>query len=396
MIRTLAIGLTLFLTPAMTLITSVGWADGTVEGVWDVSTRFKGGSSAGAMRLSLDNDQINGISEPLDGNQFWPLTITGTATETGAKLNLFRKDRAVGQLSVSRVGGRLKGDGVLYGTPVEISAEKSDRETRSPTTHDYAPETYQLQYSSRAEPALRLVPGDRVRTTTLDNEGQDENLTWQGMPGNTLTGPFYIEGAMPGDTLVVHLNKVRLNRDSAKMQSRVINQKAVQSSHPQTPNGEGTLNWKLDGKNNVARVDDPDSALADLELPTKPMIGSIGVAPPLNTAFYAGDLWHHGGNLDYNKMTEGMTLYLPVFRAGAYLLFGDGHALQGDGEISGQGLETSLDVEFTVDLIESENLGCIWSEDADAIMVHGIDQSLDSALQMATTGMAKWLKKPTA
>jgi len=122
------------------------------------------------------------------------------------------------------------------------------------------------------------------------------------------------------------------------------------------------------------------------------MIGSIGVAPPLNTALYAGDLWVHGGHIDYRRMTEGTTPYPPVFRQGAYLSMGDGHALQGDGEISGQGLETSLNVEFEIGLIERENLGYIWSEDADFVMVHGIDRTLDSALQAATTGMSSWLK----
>jgi acetamidase/formamidase len=122
------------------------------------------------------------------------------------------------------------------------------------------------------------------------------------------------------------------------------------------------------------------------------MVGSIGVAPPLNMALYAGDAWIYGGNLDYNRVTSGTTLHFPVYRAGAHLFLGDGHAAQGDGEISGQGLETSLDVDFTVELVKGNAVGQLWSEDAESVMVHGFDNSLDAALQSATSGMARWLK----
>jgi acetamidase/formamidase len=97
--------------------------------------------------------------------------------------------------------------------------------------------------------------------------------------------------------------------------------------------------------------------------------------------------------MDYNRHVAGATIHFPVWRAGALLSLGDGHALQGDGEISGQGLETSLDVEFRVELIKNRSLGQVWSEDAESVMVSGVDNSLDLAFQMATTGMARWLKE---
>ncbi|MBA4010717.1 MAG: hypothetical protein C0481_02515 [Phenylobacterium sp.] len=110
------------------------------------------------------------------------------------------------------------------------------------------------------------------------------------------------------------------------------------------------------------------------------------VAAPIR-AIFAGDLGFHGGNLDYNRLTAGVTLYLPIFQQGALLSLGDGHALQGDGEISGQGLETSLEVE-----IKGKSLGYIWAEGDVEVMVSGIDNTLDSSLQMATSGMSLWLK----
>jgi acetamidase/formamidase len=240
---------------------------------------------------------------------------------------------------------------------------------------------------------LRIVPGDRVKTQTLDNEGKDALGQRKGMPGNTLTGPFFIEGAMPGDTLVVHLERVELNRDTAQMYSGTLDQKAVQGGYPQEPAKDWGRTWILDRQKGTARLQKPGERLAALELPLRPMIGSIGVAPPLNQAIFAGDVGFHGGNMDYRRHTAGATLYLPVWRAGALLSLGDGHALQGDGEISGQGLETSLDVQFRVELIKRKSLGQVWSEDADYVMVSGIDNGLDSSLQMATTGMARWLKE---
>jgi acetamidase/formamidase len=85
-----------------------------------------------------------------------------------------------------------------------------------------------------------------VRTSTLDNEGEDQALRPKAMPGNTLTGPFYVEGAMPGDTLVVRLERVALNRRTAKMYSGTLNQKAVEGGYAQTPAEGWGRTWVLD------------------------------------------------------------------------------------------------------------------------------------------------------
>jgi acetamidase/formamidase len=83
---------------------------------------------------------------------------------------------------------------------------------------------------------------------------------------------------------------------------------------------------------------------------------------------------------------------MPVYQAGALLTIGDGHALQADGEITGQGLETSMDVDFTVNLIRDQLLDQPWAETGDYIMVSGIGNSLDDALRLATAGISNWLK----
>jgi acetamidase/formamidase len=121
------------------------------------------------------------------------------------------------------------------------------------------------------------------------------------------------------------------------------------------------------------------------------MLGCIGVAPPREETLGSGHLGPFGGNMDFREMREGVTLYLPVFRPGALLYVGDAHAAQGDGELPGQGLETSMDVQFTVNVIENKSLGQPWVEDNDYVMVMGAGNSMDDALKQATTGMSRWL-----
>ena len=368
-------------------------AQQSVTGEWDVTATFANGSASGTMTLTIEQDEISGTSQPLDENQFFPLTVRGRLRGAGAELDMSYRERPVGRLDVAVENERLSGTGILYGVPVTITGVRPQRPPRAPTTHDFVPDRYQLQYSGRTAPVLRIAPGDRVRTTTLDNEGRDAAGRWRAMPGNTLTGPFYVEGAMPGDTLVVHLERVSLNRDTAEMYSGMLDQHAVQGGYQQEAAEGWGRTWLLDRRRGTARLQQPGSRLAGLEVELRPMIGSIGVAPPLNQALYAGDVWIHGGNMDYNRHVAGATIHFPVWRAGAFLYLGDGHALQGDGEISGQGLETSLDVQFRVELIRGRSLGQVWSEDAESVMVSGVDNSLDLAFQMATTGMARWLKE---
>lgn len=99
-----------------------------------------------------------------------------------------------------------------------------------------------------------------------------------------------------------------------------------------------------------------------------------------------------GPNMDYNQLGEGTTIYLPVFQDGALLFMGDGHAAQGDGELTGDALETSMDFEFTVDVIPEKSIGTPRAENNEYVMAIGIGGSLDQALQHATTEMARWLE----
>ena len=149
--------------------------------------------------------------------------------------------------------------------------------------------------------------------------------------------------------------------------------------------------WTLDLENGTAVPDQPSVKLEQFTIKLQPILGGVGVAPFWDQVSTMTDLGRWGGNLDYNQIREGTTLYLSVYQAGALLFIGDGHAAQGDGEITGQGLEISMDVEFTVDVIRGEYLDQPWAENDEYIMVSGIDGSLTTAMQAATSGLAKWL-----
>ena len=134
-----------------------------------------------------------------------------------------------------------------------------------------------------------------------------------------------------------------------------------------------------------------------LEYPAKPMLGCIGVAAPGEFAPTSSLSGPYGGNLDYNEIGEGVTVILPVYHPGALLFVGDGHALQGDGESLGTGIETSMDLEFSVEVRKSVTPSGPRVETAEELISIGSQpefaSSLDRALQLATTDMVRWLEQ---
>ncbi|MEO7158004.1 MAG: acetamidase/formamidase family protein, partial [Vicinamibacterales bacterium] len=215
--------------------------------------------------------------------------------------------------------------------------------------------------------------------------------------GNPQTGPFFVEGAMPGDTLAVHLYRVRTNRNWARSGSQVM-PTAIEPSHGANLKWTEGFNsrWAIDAAAGIARLEQPPDSLKDFTVPLRPMLGCIGVAPGGQSAVQTTDSWRFGGNMDYNQIVEGTTVYLPVNHPGALLFLGDGHAAQGDGELTGDALETSMDIEFSVDVIEQHekrNFGQPLAENSDYLISIGVGGSLDQALQMATSGMMKWLDR---
>jgi len=264
------------------------------------------------------------------------------------------------------------------------------------TTHHFAPTHYYTTIGSH-EPVLRIQPGDTVITTTVDARGQDVNAQQITAPGNPMTGPFYIEGAEPGDTLVVRLDKLTPNRTygwTARMLAANVVDPSYVPSLPWPIDGpKGPAKWHVDAEAWTATLVEPETKLGTLTLPLNPMVGCFGVAPAGGQAISTATSAEHGGNMDYNGFVEGVTVYFPVAAAGALFHIGDGHATQGDGEIVGTGIEISFDVQFTVDLLKGQRIGWPRGENEEYIFTCGNARPLDQCVQHATTEMVKWLQE---
>ena len=241
------------------------------------------------------------------------------------------------------------------------------------------------------DPILRLKPGAIVETKTFSKPGDYyEGGAW---PGEV--GPFHIDGAAPGDTLVVKILRLRPNRDIAVSRynpggiSGVAGDGRTRMLNDPLP--ARTFTWQIDRQRMVGILDLPSSASKRIEVPLKPMLGRVAVAPAGQEAF--GGLWpgDFGGNLDASDVREGVTVYLPVFHDGALFYFGDGHALQGDGEIIGSGLETTMDVTFQFDVIKGKRIRWPRGEDDQHIMVLGSVRPLIDALRIAYVELIEWL-----
>jgi acetamidase/formamidase len=153
--------------------------------------------------------------------------------------------------------------------------------------------------------------------------------------------------------------------------------------------------WDIDVKKKTVRLREPVSSKLKLEFPAQPMLGCVGLAPGGDFAPTSGPSGYYGGNLDYNLIGEGSYVTLPVSHPGALLFIGDGHALQADGEPTGTGVETSMDVEFTVEVRKKARVSGPRVETADYIISIGSQpefaSDLNRGLQMATSDMARWL-----
>src|SRR6266480_3418326 len=352
-----------------------------VTGRWELTTTSPGGSYVAGFDLAVDQDKYEGKSGPLipDWDSFF-----------------YKGGSEIGDLTVRNDGGTLKGSGTIHGIAVNVRGQRPlKRPPDAPTVHDFEPKTFWSTFSGATPPALHVFPGDTIRTKTVDAYGRDEHDVPRALPAaNPQTGPFYIEGAMPGDTLAVHLTKIRPSRNSATQYREAIDPSMLKPGQPQQKVSNWSHTWTLDREKGIATPDNPSDKLKNFSVKLEPMLGCVSVAPFWNQAIGTSDLGSWGGNPDHNQIREGTTLYLPVYQAGALLTVGDGHARQGDGEITGQGLETSMDVEFTVDVVHGDFLNQVWAENNDYIMVSGIEGSLTMAMQSATSGLSKWLAIP--
>jgi acetamidase/formamidase len=263
---------------------------------------------------------------------------------------------------------------------------------QAPQVHNFVPDTFYTTYSFAHPPALRIKPGDRVVTKTIDAAGVD----WTGKqvsPGsNPETGPFFVEGAQPDDMLVVTFHKIETNRttgySSSLLAPYTIDPAAIAA---RVDRDAKRMTWTIDKARGIAFVDSPDLKPAHIEVPIHTMLGCIGVAPARKEAVSTTTPGAWGGNMDYVGVTAGAKVMLHVYEPGALLFVGDGHARMGEGEVVGTGIETSMDVEFTVDLVKAKPIAWPRIENDTHLMVLGSARPLLEAFQHATTEMQKWL-----
>jgi amidase len=244
-------------------------------------------------------------------------------------------------------------------------------------------------------PVLRIRDGDSVVTTTLDAHGFDASNVQRASSPNPMTGPFLVEGAEPGDALVVSIDRMTPTRDSGWTFSALAPNVVEPGAAAQLPERRKT-DWIIDRSRLTARLAAPPPGMADLTLPLAPMIGCFGVAPARGQALSTATSAENGGNMDYRRFGPGAVAAFPVFASGALFFLGDGHACQGDGEIVGTGIETSFEIQVTLRIRKSAGFAWPHAETAEDIVTIGNARPLDQALQHATTEMHRWLVRDFA
>lgn len=269
-----------------------------------------------------------------------------------------------------------------------------DRPPGGPRVHDFRPTDYSNSFSPDRPPVLTIWPGDTVRTTTIDSGGMDAQGVTRALFGNPQTGPFFIAGAAQGDTVIVHIKRLRLNRDWADSLDTIVGRALGASLVPEAGKLGKPVRWRLDRGAGYATPENATGALQNFRVPVRPMLGGLALAagfgaPPLST----GDTGRAGGNMDFPEVVEGNSIWLPVQQPGGLLYLGDAHARQGDGETSQYALETSMDVEFSVELIKRKAVPMPRVESPTELMVLGQAGSLDEALKQASTGLIQWLRQ---
>ena len=258
-------------------------------------------------------------------------------------------------------------------------------------THHFEPTHYHHTLGPH-EPVLRIADGDTVITTTVDAKGVDASSEQVTEGGNPQTGPFFVEGAEPGDVLTVTLDRLWPNRDTG-WTNTVVAANVVDPAYVCEMPEPQRAEWRIDREAGTATLVEPKTALGEWTLPLAPMLGCFGVAPAGGQAISTATSGPYGGNMDYRGFVEGVTVCFPVSEPGALFFLGDGHAVQGDGEIVGTGIETSFDVQFTVRVLKQKAINWPRAESETHLMAAGNARPLDQATQHATTEMLRWLQE---
>jgi len=361
---------------------------------WIVTTDLWGNRLQQTLEMEASGAHLQGRldADPVRGSRSGD-TLAFTATSADGRV--YRFD---GRIDGDRMRGRSdQPDPNAAGVRASHTFEAwrvPDRGADTPRTHDFAPSDYANVFSAERAPVLVIWPGDTLRTQTLDSGGVDAAGVTRALFGNPQVGPFFVAGAEPGDTLAIHLVALRLNRDWADSLDGLVGRLQTPRVAAQAGGLGKHVRWRLDRAAQLAYPQQAEGPMQRFAVPVRPMLGGLALAPGFgNAPLSTGDTGASGGNMDFNAVVEGNTVYLPVQQPGALLYFGDGHALQGDGETTQWALETSLDVELRVELIKHQAIAMPRVESPDRIMTLGQAGSSDDALRIATSGLLHWLQQ---
>ena len=278
--------------------------------------------------------------------------------------------------------------------------------TSQPTTSEPRVVRYQLKpselkytYAASYAPVARLKPGDILETNTVDcfgNAIQKPGDTLSMAKGdNPLTGPFFIEGAEPGDTLAIKILSLEVDGNQG-VGALAPGFGAINSTN-YTPMLNPAIKEKIwfypiDHAGNTATFQALDSKYA-VKIPLHPFFGCIGVAPAGGEARSSVVPEAFGGNMDSPEASVGNTVYFPVNVSGAMLFLGDGHAAMGDGEVAGTAIEVPLRSRVQLRVIKGQTISWPRFENDDYIMTVGAYRPLDDALRIAFTELVGWIHK---
>ncbi len=250
-----------------------------------------------------------------------------------------------------------------------------------------------------ASPVAHVKPGDIIETNTLDAFGnalKKPGDTLSMVKGdNPLTGPFYIDGAQPGDTLAVKFLDLQVDGNQGVGNLApgfgALNQTNY-TAMIHAPLPEKTWFYPIDKASNTATFKALDSNFS-VKIPLHPFFGCIGVAPASGEVRASIVPAEFGGNMDAPEASVGNTLYLPVNVPGALLYMGDGHAAMGDGEVDGTAIEVPLLARVQVSVIKNRKIDWPRFENDNSIMTVGAYRPLDDALRIAFTELVDWIHK---
>jgi amidase len=363
-----------------------------LTGRWIVQTQFYETPVLFTLKLKQDGDNLTG---DFDGDK-----LEGTFKNNSVTFHAQDPEGGFENVQATLQGNIFTGkleiafdSDIAHPTTHDFTATfVAPRPTGPPQRHEFVPTTFYRQFSPNNKPVLTVAPGDTIHTSTVDAGGTDEKDVQRVLGGNPETGPFYIQSAAPGDVLVVNIVRLKLNRSWAQSDSFIVDRAVDPDLAVKMKDAGKNVRWHLDREKGVASIEKPGDHTANFSVPLHPLLGCVGVAPPYSNAPPGtGDSGRFGGNMDFNEISEGATVYLPVSVPGALLYVGDGHAVQGDGELNGNALETSMDVEITVDVIPGKSIPAPRVENSTHIMAMGLGGSLEDAFRLATSSMSSWL-----